>query len=88
MREILAAETNLEEQHQLEAVSEVNIDGFNAGSCFSKVGIAPSCEGLKIEKLQPLSRTLVKPFAAAFPMQGREGPLDPIPLLGACKLEK
>ena len=48
MSKILALETNLEEEHQLEAVSEVNIDGFNAGSGFSEVGIAPSCEGLKI----------------------------------------
>jgi hypothetical protein len=42
-----SAGTNLEEEHQLEAVSEINIDGFNTGSGFSEVGIAPSCEGLK-----------------------------------------
>ena len=45
--------SNLEKEHQLEAVSEVNIDGFNAGSGFSKVGIAPSCEGLNIGFIQP-----------------------------------
>ena len=39
--------TYLEEKHQLEAISEVDIDGFDASSSFSEVGIAPSCEGLK-----------------------------------------